>query len=204
MKFGFVKVAAAIPAVKVADCKFNAQQAEAQILVADGKGVEIIVFPELNLTGYTCGDLFSQQVLLEQAEIALMQVMNNTRQMDIISIVGMPVIVEGTLMDCAVVFQKGKILGIVPKTYLANAKEFCELRWFSSSLSHADHAVVRLCGQLVPVSSNLLFDTPTACFGIELSEDLWAPVPPSSELAVKGADIIFNLCANTEVISKHH
>ena len=203
MKFGFVKVAAAIPAVKVADCKFNAQQAEAQILVADGKGVQIIVFPELNLTGYSCGDLFGQQVLLEKAEIALMQVMNNTRQMDIISIVGMPVIVEGTLMDCAVVFQKGKILGVVPKTYLANTKEFCELRWFSSSLSHADNTVVRLCGQLVPVSSNLLFDTPSACFGIEISEDLWAPVPPSSELAVKGADIIFNLCANTEGISKH-
>ena len=203
MKFGFVKVAAAIPEVKVADCKFNAQQAEAQILVADGKGVEIIVFPELNLTGYTCGDLFNQQVLLEQAEIALMQVMNNTRQMDIVSIVGMPVIVEGTLMDCAVVFQKGKILGVVPKTYLANSKEFCELRWFSSSLSHADNAVVRLCGQLVPVRRNLLFDTPNACFGIEISEDLWAPAPPSSELAVKGADIIFNLCANTEGISKY-
>ena len=203
MKFGFVKVAAAIPEVKVADCKFNAQQTETQILVADGKGVQIIVFPELNLTGYTCGDLFGQQVLLEQAEIALMQVMNNTRQLDIISIVGMPVVVGGTLMDCAVVFQKGKILGVVPKTYLANSKEFCEGRWFSPSLSHADNTVVRLCGQLVPVSSNLLFDTPSACFGIELSEDLWAPVPPSSELAVKGADIIFNLCANTEGISKY-
>ena len=203
MKFGFVKVAAAIPEVKVADCKFNAQQAEAQILVADGKGVQILVFPELNLTGYTCGDLFGQQVLLEQSEIALMQVMNNTRQLDIISIVGMPVVVEGTLMDCAVVFQKGKILGIVPKTYLANSKEFCEGRWFSSSLSHAEDAVVRFCGQSVPVSSNLLFDTPSACFAIEISEDLWAPVPPSSNLAVKGADIIFNLCANTEGISKH-
>ena len=203
MKFGFVKVAAAIPSVKVADCKFNAQQVEAQILVADGKGVQVIVFPELNLTGYTCGDLFGQQVLLEQAEIALMQVMNNTRQMDIISIVGMPVVVEGTLMDCAIVFQKGKILGIVPKTYLANSKEFCEQRWFSSSLSHADNTMVRLCGQMVQVSCNLLFDTPSACFGIEISEDLWAPVPPSSELAVKGADIIFNLSANTEGISKH-
>ena len=203
MKFGFVKVAAAIPAVKVADCKFNAQQAEAQILVADGKGVEIIVFPELNLTGYTCGDLFTQQVLIGQAEIALMQVMNNTRQMDIISIVGLPIMVDGTLMDCAVVFQKGKILGVVPKTYLASGKKSCELRWFSSSLSHADNAVVRLCGQLVPVSSNLLFDTPNVCFGIEISDDLWAPVPPSSELAVKGADIIFTLCANTEGISKH-
>ena len=98
MKFGFVKVAAAIPTVKVADCKFNAQQAETQIAIADGKGVQIVVFPELNLTGYSCGDLFGQQLLLEQAELALMQIMNNTRQLDVISIVGMPVIVNSTLL----------------------------------------------------------------------------------------------------------
>ena len=115
-EIGFVKVAAAIPTVKVADCKFNAQQAETQIAIADGKGVQIVVFPELNLTGYSCGDLFGQQLLLEQAELALMQIMNNTRQLDVISIVGMPVIVNSTLLNCAVVFQKGKILGVVPKT----------------------------------------------------------------------------------------
>ena len=132
MKFGFVKVAAAIPAVKVADCKFNAQQTEAQIMVADGKGVQIVIFPELNLTGYSCGDLFSHKLLIEQAEMALMQVMNNTRQLDIVSIVGMPVVVNSTLANCAVVFQKGKILGVVPKTYLPNYKEFYEQRWFVS------------------------------------------------------------------------
>ena len=115
MKYGFVKVAAAIPSVKVADCKFNAQQIDTQIAIADGKGVQIIVFPELCITGYSCADLFGQTLLLEEAEIALMQIMNNTRQMDIISIVGMPVVVNSTLMNCAVALQKGKILGVVPK-----------------------------------------------------------------------------------------
>ena len=203
MKFGFVKVAAAIPAVKVADCKFNAQQAEKQIVIADGKGVQILVFPELNLTGYSCADLFGQQILLEEAEFALMQIMNNTRQLDIISIVGMPVVVNSTLMNCAVVFQRGKILGVVPKTYLPNYKEFYEQRWFTSALSHPETTTVRLCGQLVPVNANLLFDTPDVCFGVEICEDVWATIPPSSSLALKGAEIIFNMSADTENISKH-
>ena len=204
MKFGFVKVAAAIPAVKVADCKFNAQQAEKQIVIADGKGVQILVFPELNLTGYSCGDLFGQQILLEEAQIALMQVMNNTRQLDIISIVGMPVVVNSTLMNCAVVFQRGKILGVVPKTYLPNYKEFYEQRWFTSAPSHPDTVTIRLCGQLVPVNAHLLFDTPDVCFGVEICEDVWATIPPSSSLALKGAEIIFNMSADTENIGKHH
>ena len=131
MKYGFVKVAAAIPGVKVADCKFNAQQIDTQIAIADGKGVQVIVFPELCITGYSCADLFGQTLLLEEAEIALMQIMNNTRQMDIISIVGMPIAVNSTLLNCAVAFQKGKILGVVPKTYLPNHKESSESRWFS-------------------------------------------------------------------------
>ena len=137
MKYGFVRVAAAVPAVKVADCKFNAQQIETQIAIADGKGVQIIIFPELSITGYTCVDLFGQTLLLEEAEIALMQIMNNTRQMDIISIIGMPVVMNSTLLNCAVVCQKGKILGIVPKTYLPNYKEFYEQRWFTSALIYA-------------------------------------------------------------------
>ena len=176
---------------------------EKQIVIADGKGIQIIVFPELNLTGYSCGDLFAQSLLLEQAELALMQIVNNTRQLDIISIVGMPVVVNSTLMNCAVVFQKGKILGIVPKTYLPNYKEFYEKRWFTSAVAHPDSMNVRLCGQVVPMGTNLLFDTPDVCFGIELCEDVWAPVPPSSALALKGAEIIFNLSADTENISKH-
>lgn len=203
MKFGFVKVAAAIPSVKVADCLFNAQQTEKQIVLAEEKGVQIVIFPELNLTGYSCGDLFGQGLLLEQAEFALMQVMNNTRQLDIISIVGMPVVVNSTLLNCAVVFQKGKILGVVPKTYLPNYKEFYEQRWFAPSTAHPEDTVVRLCGQLVPVGTHILFDTSDVCFGIEICEDVWATIPPSSTLALKGAEIIFNMSADTENISKH-
>ena len=202
MKYGFVKVAAAIPAVKVADCKFNAQQIDTQIAIADGKGVQIIVFPELCITGYSCADLFAQTLLLEEAEIALMQIMNNTRQMDIISIVGMPIAVNSTLLNCAVAFQKGKILGVVPKTYLPNHKECSESRWFSPA-SVVTESNIRLCGQLVPLGKNLLFDTPETCFGIELADDLWAPVPPSSSLALKGAEIIFNPSADVESIGKH-
>ena len=202
MKYGFVKVAAAIPAVKVADCKFNAQQIDTQIAIADGKGVQIIVFPELCSTGYSCADLFGQTLLLEEAEIALMQIMNNTRQMDIISIVGMPLTVNNTLMNCAIALQKGKILGIVPKTYLPNHKENAEARWFSSPAMHNENSI-RLCGQNVPFGINLLFDTAETCFGIEMGEDLWAPIPPSSSLALKGAEIILNPSANTESIGKY-
>lgn len=203
MKFGFVKVAAAIPAVKVADCEFNERQTEAQIVEADGRGVQIVIFPELNLTGYSCGDLFFHKLLTDQAEMALMQVMNNTRQLDIISIVGMPVVVGSTLANCAVVFQKGKILGVVPKTYLPNYKEFYEQRWFASSLTYTGVSTIRLCGQTVPFGRNLLFDTPDACFGIEICEDLWAPIPPSSDLVLKGAEIIFNMSADTENTAKY-
>lgn len=147
--------------------------------------------------------MFGQTLLLEQAEIALMQVMNETRQLDIISIVGMPVVVNSTLMNCAVVCQRGKILGIVPKTYLPNYKEFYEQRWFAPSTAHADDEMVRICGQHVPVSSDLIFESTDLCFGVEICEDVWATIPPSSHLALKGADVIFNMSADTENISKH-
>lgn len=202
MNYGFVKVAAAVPRVKVADCKFNAGQIEKEIIIADGKGVQVIAFPELCLTCYTCGDLFAQQLLLEEAEMGLMQVLNNTRQLDIISIVGMPLAVNGTLLNAAVAFQKGKVLGVVPKTYLPNYKEFYEKRWFTSACDFSETSV-RLCGQLVPAGANLLFETADVTFGIEICEDLWAPIPPSSVLALQGAEIIFNLSADNEGIGKH-
>ncbi|MEG1686108.1 MAG: nitrilase-related carbon-nitrogen hydrolase, partial [Bacteroides sp.] len=138
MNYGFVKVAAAVPAVKVADSKHNAERIEGLMTIAEGKGIQIIAFPELCVTGYTCADLFGQQLLIEGAEMALMQIMNTTRQLDIIGIVGMPVVVNSTLLNTAVVFQKGKILGIVPKTYLPNYKEFYEQRWFTAALSLAE------------------------------------------------------------------
>lgn len=202
MNYGFVKVAAAVPRVKVADCRHNASQTEKEIIIADGKGVQIIVFPELGITGYTCGDLFAQQLLIDEAEMGLVQILNNTRQLDIISILGMPVTVNGSLINAAVVIQKGKILGVIPKTYLPNYKEFYEKRWFTSA-PELHETQVRLCGQLAPLSPNLLFDTADTTFGVEICEDLWAPIPPSSQLALQGAEIIFNLSADDESIGKH-
>ena len=190
MNYGFVKVAAAVPRVKIADCKYNAGQLESLIAIADGKGVQIITFPEMCITAYTCGDLFGQQLLLEEAEMGLMQILNNTRQLDIISILGMPIAVNSTVINAAVVIQKGKILGVVPKTYLPNYKEFYEQRWFTSALQVAEDNV-RLCGQIVPMGTNLLFETSDTTFGIEICEDLWSTIPPSSTLALQGAEILF-------------
>ena len=203
MNYGFVKVAAAVPRVKVADCKFNSERLEGLITIAEGKGVQILTFPEMCITGYTCGDLFAQQLLLEQAEMALIQILNSTRQLDIISILGMPVVVNSTVINAAVVIQKGKILGVVPKTYLPNYKEFYEQRWFTSALQVSENSV-RLFGQIVPMGNNLLFETAETTFGIEICEDLWATVPPSSSLALQGAEIIFNLSADDEGIGKHN
>ena len=202
MNYGFVKVAAAVPRVKIADCNFNAKQLESLIAVADGKGVQIITFPEMCITAYTCGDLFGQQLLLEEAEMALMQILNNTRQLDIISILGMPVVINSTVINAAVVIQKGKVLGVVPKTYLPNYKEFYEQRWFTSALQIAETSV-RLCGQIIPMGTNLLFETSDTIFGIEICEDLWSTIPPSSTLALQGAEIIFNLSADNEGIGKN-
>lgn len=203
MNYGFVKVAAVVPHIKVADCKYNAGEIEREISNAEDAGVEIVVFPELCMTGYTCGDLFSQNLLLEGAEIGLMQVLSNTRQLDVVCILGMPVAQDGLLLNTAVVIQKGKILGIVPKTYLCNYKEFYEKRWFASA-SEVTETSVRLCGQIVPLGTNLLFEASGTTFGIEICEDLWATIPPSSSLALQGAEIIFNMSGSNESIGKHN
>ena len=202
MNYGFVKVASAIPSLKVADCSYNIQQIESLIVQAEGKGVEIICFPELSICGYTCQDLFGQQLLLEKCEESLFKLLDFTRSLQIITIVGMPVMIGALLMNCAVVVQGGRILGVVPKTYLPNYKEFYEKRWFAPSTAVND-TQIHLCAQMVAFGRNLLFHTQKTCFGIEICEDLWAPVPPSSELAMKGAEIIFNLSASNELISKH-
>ena len=125
MKYGFMKVASAIPAVRVGDVIFNTQKIEEQIILAEGKGVEVITFPELSLTGYTCQDLFRQQILLEATEQSVMMLLDFTRKLDIIAIVGAPVVAGDLLLNCAIVIQQGQILGIVPKTYLPNYSEFC-------------------------------------------------------------------------------
>ncbi len=203
MNYGFVKIAAAVPEVSVACPKQNLQSIESLMIQAEGRGIEVICFPELCITGYTCGDLFAQQLLLDEAEMALIQLMNFSRSLDIISIIGMPVPYQGALLNCAAVIQKGKILGLVPKTYIPNYAEFQERRWFTSATEIPADAHVWLCGQQVLVSSHLLFRSSSFTFGVELCEDLWAPIPPSSQLALSGAEIIFNLSASNEVLGKH-
>ena len=202
MNYGFVKIATAVPPVRVACPKYNVQEIENLIIQAEGRGVEIISTPELSLTGYSCGDLFAQQLLLDEAEMALIHLMNFSRSLDIICIVGLPVSYNGLLLNCAAIIQKGRILGLVPKTFLPNYKEFYERRWFASAEELQVDATVWLCGQQVQLSSHMIFRTPTCTFGVELCEDLWAPIPPSSMLALRGAEIIFNLSADNDVVGK--
>ena len=204
MKYGFIKVAAAIPAVKVADVDYNVGQIESLIAQAEGQGVEIMVFPELCLTGYTCQDLFKEQLLIDKAEEGLMVLLDFTRKLDVISIVGLPVQIGSLLYNCAAVIQGGTLLGVVPKTYLPNYGEFYEKRWFASAqdLSAQD---IYLAGSPVHVTPEpTIFATADgARFGIEICEDVWAPTPPSNQLSLAGADVIFNLSASDELIGKH-
>lgn len=204
MENGFIKVASAVPSVRVADCEYNVQQIENIIAQAEGKGVEVIVFPELSITGYTCQDLFRQSLLLEQAETSVLMLLDFTRNLDIVCIVGLPVVVGDVLLNCAAVIQKGDLLGLVPKTYLPNYSEFYEKRWFASS-QDLQPTEIRFAGNTVLVTPQpTLFRTcDGVLFGIEICEDVWAPAPPSNVLALAGADIIFNLSASDELIGKH-
>lgn len=204
MQNGFIKIASAIPAVKVANCQYNIEQIESMVKSADKEGVEIIVFPELSVTGYSCQDLFRQRLLLEEAEHVVGDLLEKTRNLDIITIIGIPVVAGDLLLNCAAVIQKGEILGIVPKTYLPNYCEFYEKRWFASSqdLKSTD---IHYAGKEITVDSNpKIFRTADGvCFGIEICEDVWAPLPPSNKLALAGAELIFNLSASDELIGKH-
>ena len=204
MKYGFIKVAAAIPSVRVADTEYNEQQVESLIMQAEENGVEIVAFPELCLTGYTCQDLFRQQLLVTKAEEALLMLLNFTRKLDVISIVGVPVQIGSMLFNCAVVVQRGCILGVVPKTYLPNYNEFYEKRWFASA-TDLQAQDIYLAGSPVRVTPEpqLFLTCDGVRFGIEICEDVWAPLPPSNGLAMAGADIIFNLSASDELIGKH-
>lgn len=205
MNHGFIRVGAAIPEVKVADCRFNAERIKELIFMAEASGVQLLCFPELCLTGYTCGDLFHQQLLLDKARKQLSWLLEQTAFVQLVAIVGMPVISGGKIFNTAVVFQNGKVLGVVPKTHLPNYGEFYEKRWFAAAAEAVADKVL-LCGELVPFGTDLLFtaaDEQTA-FGIEICEDLWTPAPPSGQLAMQGAELIFNLSASDEVIGKHN
>ena len=204
MKYGLIKVAAAVPAVKVADVEFNVLEMEKLIALAEGEHVEVVCFPELGITGYSCQDLFKEQLLLAKAEEGLMMLLDFTRKLDVICIVGLPVQAGGLLLNCAAVIQQGTLLGLVPKTYLPNYNEFYEKRWFASAqdLNPTD---IYLAGTPVTLSAEpKLFQTTDGVkFGVEICEDVWAPVPPSNNLTMAGADIVFNCSASDELIGKH-
>ena len=203
MNYGFVKVAAAVPHVQVADCFYNIQQMEGLMRQASDKGVQIIAFPEMSVTAYTCLDLFAQQTLLKNAEQALLKLVSDTADLNILTIAGTPLVTENRLINAAIAFQAGKILGVVPKTYIPNYKEFQEQRWFTSATELRDKTV-SIGDRTYPLGSHLLFTAGQVKVGIEICEDLWVPVPPSSLLAMEGANILVNISASNELIGKHH
>ena len=205
MRDGFVKVAAGTPKIRVADCRYNAEQIFTLMREADKQGVRVLCLPELCLTGYTCGDLFLQDTLLRGAEEGLKTVLEATRNLDLVTAVGLPVRSkwDNKLYNCAAVIQKGEILGLIPKINLPNYGEFYEQRWFASGAGK--RTLEELCGSYVSMDPNLLFqcDTlPDLVIGVEICEDLWVADPPSNRLARNGATLILNLSASNELVGK--
>ncbi len=200
--FGFLKVAAAVPQVRVADCAYNAERIVAMAEEAAQRGVEVAVFPELAVTAYTCGDLLLQGSLLDAADEALAEIVKSTRKLPMTLIVGAPLRHGQTLYNCAVVFAQGKVMGVVPKTYIPDYNEFYENRWFASGAGITEETIFA-AGQSADFGADLTFEVNGAEFGVEICEDLWVAVPPSSHLALNGAKVIFNLSASPEVVGKH-
>ena len=204
MKDGFISVACGTPKLRLADCHYNAEQTFTMMRAAEKAGVKVLVLPELGLTGYTCGDLFYQETLLRGAEEALATVLEATRNLEVVTAVGMPVRVNNKLYNCAAIIQKGKILGLVPKTHLPNYGEFYEKRQFAPAPAEDDY--ITFCGQeLVPFGAEQIFECENLAdlkLGFEICEDLWAPDSSSVRMAQAGATIIGNLSASNDLIGK--
>ena len=203
MRDGFVKIAAGTPKIQVADCMYNAEQIIALMKEAAGQGVKVLALPELCITAYTCADLFLQPTLLNGAELALEHILDETSDLDLLTAVGMPIRYRNKLYSCAVVILRGEILGIVPKINIPNYTEFYEARWFTSG--EGVYGELTLCGQEVTLDPDLLFrcqELPELVIGVEICEDLWVPIPPSSHLATAGATVILNLSASDETVCK--
>jgi NAD+ synthase (glutamine-hydrolysing) len=202
---GFVRVAAAVPEVRVADCRWNAQKIIDIVKAADEEQAQFIVFPELSITAYTCADLFHQQNLISEAEKQLEHILGKTGNTQIVIMVGIPLYHSNRLFSCCAVIQGGRILGLVPKSNIAGYKELYEERWFYPGELGDNHSV-KVCGQKAPFGVDLLFedeDDSRICFGVEMCEDLWVPIPPSSYQALEGAVLFFNLSASNDLIGKY-
>ena len=203
MKDGFLKAAALSPALRVADCAYNVRQITEALRKAAARGVKLAVFPEFCLTGYTCGDLFLQRTLQTGALDALSALLAETQELDVVALVGLPLLVHGKLYNCAAVLCHGRILGLVPKTYLPNYGEFYEKRQFTPGST--DVELTEVCGQQVPFGTSLLFrcrQMPSFVLGVEICEDLWSALPPSTFHALAGATVIANLSASDETVGK--
>lgn len=200
----FVRVASAVINTTVADTKKNVEEHIKMMKMADREKVDITVFPELSVTGYTCQDLFFQQELLENAEDGVRIITETSKKLYGTFIVGCPVEYKGQLYNCGVVISRGDIVGIVPKTFLPNYNEFYEKRWFSSNtdLNNQPFEVISFAGYKCIGFGNMIFDNDYCKFGVEICEDLWAPVPPSAMLSLSGAEIILNLSASNATIGK--
>lgn len=204
-ELGFIRVGAIVPKLKIANPGYNESEIIKHIIDLDSKGVNILTTPELALTGYTCQDLFLQDKLLEESKIALKKLLDETKKLEVVIIVGMPLRSENRLWNCAVVIQKGKILGVVPKSYIPNYGEFYEKRWFASAKT-PHKKTISIFEEQVPFDTNLLFQDPKdqrISFGIEICEDLWVANPPSNQHTMQGATVIFNLSASNEIIGKY-
>ena len=197
-----MRVAAAVPRVHIADAHRNAEGALKIMQDAFNEGVEIVVMPELSLVGYTCGDMVLQKKLLKDSENALAWLMQETADIPTIGIVGLPVVYADRLYNCAAIIGQGALWGIIPKSYIPNYGEFSELRWWVSGYGMRDR-MIRFAGQECPFGADLLFDIHGVEFGVEICEDMWVPVPPSSMQAVQGAKLLFNLSASPESVRKH-
>ena len=201
-EYGYIKVGAFVNKLHLGNPKENAKEIIKGLTEGIKKEVAILLTPELSLTGYTCGDMFLQDKLLKESLNALEEIKEATKDKDIIVLVGIPLEIDNELYNCATVLEKGKILGVIPKTFIPNYNEFYEARWFSSS-KNLKRNKINLLGEEVPVSTNLLFRENEICFAVEICEDLWTVNPPSNSHAQAGANIIFNLSSSNEGIGKH-
>ena len=203
MRDGFISVACGTPKLRLADCHYNAEQTFTMMRQAEKAGAKVLVLPELGLTGYSCGDLFYQETLLRGAEEALSTVLEATRNLEVVTAVGLPVKANNKLYNCAAVIQKGQILGLIPKTHLPNYGEFYEKRQFAAAPE--ENQSVTLLGKSVPFGSHLVFrcaTMPDLVLGFEICEDMWAPCSPAVDLAAAGAIVVGNLSASNDLVGK--
>ena len=203
-EYGFMRVSAVVPELKISDVEFNVKEIKKMMKEAEKRGSEITLFPELCLTGYTCQDLFLNEHLIANSLAGLIELKEYTKKVKGVFIVGLVVRSDNQLFNVAAVLENGSILGIVPKTYIPNYGEFYEKRWFSEDVRRISDTIT-IDGMVIPFKTNILFqekDNPLATFGIEICEDLWCTYPPSNDLTIRGAKMIFNLSASNEIIGK--